>query len=151
MHIAIGSDSFGYALKLPVVRGLTENGHTVTDVGTPSDVPDETLCDRADAVCAMVTSGKAERGVLICGTGAAMVIRANRWPGIRAVVCRSAEDATEARANANMNIMVLQGFHMPAQAAQKAVSAYLQGAFEPLPRRVNRMARLDAPLPEAAR
>jgi ribose 5-phosphate isomerase B len=146
MKIAVGCDSFGYYTKLAVLRWLKVNGHEALDVGISSDEPDNCLCDYADAVCEAVLAGKAERGVLVCGTGAAMMIRANRWPGIRAVLCRGWIDAKEARQNTNMNIMVLQGFYQAPKMVDPLMADFLTTVFEPNERRLTRMTRFDAPV-----
>lgn len=146
MKVAVGADHYGYPLKLVVVRWLAEHGYEAVDVGCDSITPDEKLCDYADAVCGAIHQGKAERGVLICGTGAAMCIRANRWPKIRAVLCRGGKDASGARKNSDMNVMVMSGFHTSAFLAEHLMEGFMQGEFEALERRVRRIAQLDAPV-----
>lgn len=85
MRIALSNDHAGYELKPFVVELLERLGHTVVDVGTtdaaPVDFPVMT-----QRVTALVTSGEADRGILVCGTGVGAAIAANKVPGIRAAV-----------------------------------------------------------------
>jgi RpiB/LacA/LacB family sugar-phosphate isomerase len=86
MHIAIGADHAGFALKQKLGSYLHELGHAVIDLGTmnkdPVDYP-----DYAEAVAKVVLEGPAERGLLICGSGVGASVAANKLPGIRAAVC----------------------------------------------------------------
>src|SRR6201998_662153 len=86
MKVGVGSDHAGFALKVAMGDLLRSLGHEVLDVGAfnenPSDYP-----DFAEAVGRAVLDGKAERGVLICGSGVGASVAANKMPGIRAAVC----------------------------------------------------------------
>ncbi|MBX5476875.1 MAG: RpiB/LacA/LacB family sugar-phosphate isomerase, partial [Clostridia bacterium] len=82
MKVAIGADHAGYALKEKVKTWLAEMGHDVEDFGTHSDAS----CDYPDfarEVARAVAQGRAERGVLVCGSGIGMAIAANKVPGVR--------------------------------------------------------------------
>ena len=85
MRIVTGSDHAGFALKQPLLAHLRERGHDVTDVGSfdpaPVDFP-----DIARALTAGITSGAAQRGVMVCGTGVGASIAANKVRGVRAAV-----------------------------------------------------------------
>src|SRR5260370_31560605 len=106
MKIVIGSDHAGFELKNAmgaVLRGL---GHAVLDVGAfnenPSDYP-----DFAEAVGRAVLDGKAERGVLICGSGVGASVAANKLVGIRAAVCHDTYSAHQGVEHDDMNGLVL--------------------------------------------
>ena len=103
-NLAIGSDHAGRALKDFLRNNL--KAHLVEDVGTKGaesvDYP-----DFAAKVCALVLSGKAERGILICGTGIGMSLAANKFPGIRAAHVESIFTAEMASAHNNANILCL--------------------------------------------
>jgi len=81
MRIAIGSDHRGYHLKDKLIAMLQTGGHEVDDVGTRAtesvDYPDYAIL-----VAQQVSTGKAERGILICGSGIGMAITANKFPGV---------------------------------------------------------------------
>ena len=86
MRLVLGSDHAGYELKQELVEFLRALGHEVVDVGTHStaavDYP-----DYAEAVAGALRDGRAERGVLICGSGVGACVAANKIPGIRAAIC----------------------------------------------------------------
>jgi ribose 5-phosphate isomerase B len=106
MRIAIGADHAGFALKQRLGDYLRELGHEVTDVGTvnrdPVDYP-----DYAEAVAKTILEGKAERAVLICGSGVGASVAANKLPGIRAAVCHDTYSARQGVEHDDMNILVL--------------------------------------------
>lgn len=106
MKIAIGSDHGGFQLKEHLRKYLTEKGMEVTDCGTfTSDSCD--YPDFAAAVCHEVTLGKAERGVLVCGTGIGVSISANKCHGIRAALCDNVYSAEKSREHNDANVMCL--------------------------------------------
>ncbi len=109
MIVAVGSDHAGYEGDAPqykpaVMDCLRALGHQVIDCGTsgpdPVDYP-----DFADAVCAEILAGRAEAGVLICGTGIGMGITANRHKGIRAAVCATPDMARLSREHNDANVL----------------------------------------------
>lgn len=144
MRIAVGCDHYGFPTKLVVKRWLEGEGHEVLDVGCEGMADDDGLCDHADSVARAVLGGGAERGVLVCGTGVAMCIRANRWPGIRAAVCRAGMDARGARNNSDINVLVLEGQKVSAHLAEHLLKGFVETPFEALERRVRRVAKLDS-------
>ncbi len=108
MKIIIGSDHGGFKAKESLVRLLRGDGHTVTDVGTfnedSTDYP-----DYARQVGEAVAAGKAERGILVCGTGIGMSIAANKMRGVRAAVVWSNETAALAAEHNGANVLCLGG------------------------------------------
>jgi RpiB/LacA/LacB family sugar-phosphate isomerase len=95
VRIVIGSDHGGYALKQEVVAGLRRDGHDVLDVGTDSLEPVD-YPDFAKFVGGAMIDGRAERGVLICGSGVGACVAANKLPGIRAASCHDSYRRTKA-------------------------------------------------------
>ncbi len=83
MKIAVGADHEGYALRREVIAALKEAGHEVFDMGTDSADPVD-YPDYARAVAEAIIEGRAERGILICGSGAGVSVAANKFRGIRA-------------------------------------------------------------------
>lgn len=104
MIIAIGNDHAAPELKLGVIAHLKEQGHEVIDmgcaVGEKCDYP-----AAAKAVCEQITSGKAQLGILICGTGVGMSIAANKFKGIRAACCSEVFSARLTREHNNANVL----------------------------------------------
>ena len=109
MIIAIGSDHAGYEGEPPhfkpaIMEQLTAMGHQTLDCGTcgPDSVD---YPDFANAVCRAILEGRAEAGVLMCGTGIGVSIAANRHPGIRAAVCATPDMARLSREHNDANII----------------------------------------------
>lgn len=125
----MAADHAGFALKEELKRRIVEAGHTVEDVGThsaePSDYPDS----GHPAAC-MVAEGRADRGILCCGTGAGMAITANRLIGNRAVVCFSSKIARLARAHNDANILCLPSRFVDCETAWQIVQVFLTEPFE---------------------
>ncbi len=86
MSLVVGSDHAGFPLKGPVIELLRGWGHTVHDVGTYSADPVD-FPDIARKVCGEILSGRARRGVMVCGTGVGAAIAGNKVRGIRAALC----------------------------------------------------------------
>lgn len=104
--IAIASDHAGVAYKKDLIAYLSEKGNTCINLGTDTeDSVDYPLY--ADAVCKKVTSGEADLGILICGTGIGMSIAANKHKGIRAGLCCDPDSASLTRQHNNANVLCM--------------------------------------------
>jgi ribose 5-phosphate isomerase B len=142
MKIALGSDHAGMLLSVDIGRHLSEAGHQVEDFGTYSEESVD-YPDFAKKVAAAVTSGKAELGILICGTGIGMSITANKIAGIRAAVCRTEFEAKMSRAHNDANILCI-GQRVTGQGlAKEIVRAFIATPFEG-GRHANRIAKITA-------
>lgn len=123
-HIAIGADHAGYQLKQAIVQFLVTSGYSVEDMGTHSedsvDYPDYGL-----RVAQAVATGKADLGILICGTGIGMSIVANKVQGIRAAVATDCYMARMAREHNDANILCLGGRVVGAGSALDIVQVFL--------------------------
>jgi len=106
VRVAVGCDHGGVSLKPEIVRLLTESGHQVIDHGAFSD-QSVNYPDFARAVVADVEDGRADRGILICGTGIGMSMAANRSPKIRAALCHELFTARMSREHNDANILCL--------------------------------------------
>jgi ribose 5-phosphate isomerase B len=104
--IAFGCDHGGYTLKKDIVALLEQYGHTVLDMGCFSEESVD-YPDFAAAVCATLLDGRAQRGILVCGTGIGMSIAANRHPHIRAALCHEAFTARMSREHNDANVLCL--------------------------------------------
>src|SRR5215469_7223178 len=106
MLVVIGSDHAGYEMKQAIGEALKQQGYQVLDVGTDStaavDYP-----DFAEKVGRTILDGKAERGVLICGSGVGASVAANKLKGIRAGLCHDTYSAHQGVEHDNMNVLVL--------------------------------------------
>lgn len=129
MRVAVGCDHAGLNLKQTIAARLKELGHTVEDFGvsTPesSDYPEQ-----AAAVAKAVAGQKAERGVLVCGSGVGMCIAANRFAGVRAVNATLLEHARLARQHNNANLLCLGERLMAPDLALEILDDFLSTEFE---------------------
>ncbi|AQS41340.1 MAG: Ribose/Galactose Isomerase [Candidatus Tokpelaia hoelldobleri] len=129
MKIAIGSDHAGYALKQLIVEHLEQQGYSVNDIGTHStESTDYPQYGRAAAE--EIVSGRADRGILICGTGVGISIAANKVAGIRAVVCSDPLTAELSVRHNNTNILALGARIVGDELAKYLVDHWLQAKFE---------------------
>lgn len=127
--VAIGSDHAGVGLKGILVADLKAMGHAVLDLGTHGgesvDYP-----DFGYAVAEAVTSGKAQRGVVICGSGIGISIAANRHPAVRAALCTSGLMARLARQHNDANVLALGERLIGVEVARDCLREFLVTAFE---------------------
>ncbi|MCA1647043.1 MAG: RpiB/LacA/LacB family sugar-phosphate isomerase [Chloroflexi bacterium] len=145
MRLVVGGDHAGYALKGPVVDALRARGHTVNDVGTHSPEPVD-FPDIARALCAEITDGRAERGIMVCGTGVGAAIAANKLPGIRAAVGHDVYSAHQCVEHDDVNVLCLGAQIVGDQLALDLIRAYLAATFSvsaEFRRRVAKIAELD--------
>ena len=144
MKIAIGADHAGFELKNQLGDVLRQGGHEVCDFGTNSaestDYPDYAL-----RVGKAVASGAAERGVLVCGSGAGMSIAANKVRGVRAALGVSLEEVRLTRAHNNLNVLTLGARFTDPLKARELVQAFLETPFDGgrHERRVAKISQLD--------
>jgi len=127
--IVIGSDHGGLNLKSALNSYLAHRGFEVTDAGTDSDASVD-YPDFGQKVAELVVSGRADLGVLICGTGIGMSIAANKIPGIRAALVTDVFMARMAKEHNNANILVLGGRVLDEQKACDLVETWLNAVFE---------------------
>jgi len=95
MRVALAADHAGYLLKNELKSKLSEQGYQVTDLGTNSAASTD-YPDSAEAVATAILGGQADRGIIVCGSGAGVSIAANKFPGIRAAVCHDTYTAHQA-------------------------------------------------------
>lgn len=143
MKIAIAADHGGFHLKTALVEYIKKLGHTVDDLGTyskePADYP-----DYARAVAQAVVDKKAERGILICGSGVGAGVAANKFPGIRAAVCHDTFSAHQGVEDDDMNVLCLGARVVGPELAKEIVRVYLSASFSGAERHVRRLAKVDA-------
>jgi ribose 5-phosphate isomerase B len=143
MHIAIGSDHAGFELKEVLAKFLEEMGFDVVDVGTHSTAPVD-YPDFAQAVGEAVLDGRAERGVLICGSGVGASVAANKIAGIRAGLCHDTYSAHQGVEHDDMNVLVLGGRVVGIATAQELVRAYSHATFTKEERHMRRLQKVHA-------
>jgi ribose 5-phosphate isomerase B len=143
MKVVIGSDHAGFQLKNAMGDLLRSLGNDVLDVGAfnenPSDYP-----DFAEAVGRAVLDGKAERGVLICGSGVGASVAANKLPGIRAGMCHDTYSAHQGVEHDDINVLVLGSRVIGVALAQDLLRAFLGAKFSNEERHVRRLGKVKA-------
>ncbi|OHE22699.1 MAG: ribose 5-phosphate isomerase B [Syntrophobacterales bacterium RBG_19FT_COMBO_59_10] len=127
--IIIGADHAGYRLKETLKPFLVEMGLAVTDAGTDNEQAVD-YPDFAIKVAGAVAAGIFPRGILICGSGVGMSIAANRFPGVRAALCRDEETARLSRMHNDANILVLAGRKTDPETARAIARTWLDTPFE---------------------
>lgn len=129
MKVAIGADHGGFEVKQKLVDYLKAKDFEVVDEGTVSSVSVD-YPDFAAKVCEDVLHGRADCGVLICGTGIGISIAANRYRGIRAALLYSLETAALARQHNNANVAVFGGRTMSLEEIKERLDVFLNTDFE---------------------
>ncbi len=143
--LAVGGDHAGFPLKGPVMEFLRSLGYAVEDCGSydpaPVDFPDITR-----AVCELVRSGRAVRGILVCGTGVGACIAANKIPGIRASVCHDIYSAHQCVEHDDVNVACIGAQIVGIKVAEDCLRAFLAAEFsteEEFRRRVAKLAQME--------
>ncbi len=144
MKIAIGADHAGFALKQHLVAMLTRLGHAVDDLGThssdPVDYPE--ICA---TVARAVVDQRADRGIVVGGSGQGEQMAANKIPGARAALCNDLYTARMSRQHNDANVLALGGRIVGCGLADEIVALWLTTAFEGgrHKRRVEQIAALE--------
>jgi ribose 5-phosphate isomerase B len=142
MKIAIGSDHAAFELKGLILDRLKSLGHQVEDLGTHTSAS----CDYppiAEAVAKRVSEGKAERGVLMCGTGIGMSIAANKVPGVRAALVYSEKVAAGTRDHNDSNVLVLAGREFSNEENLRMLDVWMKTPFSNEDRHVRRLKQIS--------
>jgi ribose 5-phosphate isomerase B len=143
MRIAIGADHAGFMMKEELAAEIRKLGHDLLDVGARREDPSDDYPDFAEAVGKALMEGRAERGVLICGSGVGVSVAANKMPGIRAAVCHDAYSAHQGVEHDNMNVLVLGSRIIGPELARELVRTYLAARFSGEERHRRRLAKVD--------
>jgi ribose 5-phosphate isomerase B len=143
MRIVIGSDHAGFEMKGAIAKHLRDLRHEVVDVGTNSTDPVD-YPDFAEAVGKAVLDGRADRGVLICGSGVGASVAANKVRGIRAGLCHDSYSAHQGVEHDDMNVLVLGARVIGFALAPDLVSAYIGAKFTNEERHVRRLNKVKA-------
>lgn len=129
MNICLGSDHRGVQIKSRLIQSLTASGFTVSDEGTESEASVD-YPDFAQQVARKVSSGEADRGILICGTGIGMAIAANKFVGVRAAPCYDEVMVEMSRRHNDVNVLCLPGDLIGDRPIDELVLMWLQTDFD---------------------
>jgi ribose 5-phosphate isomerase B len=150
MRIAIASDHAGYPLKSIVVETVKEEGHDAIDLGAYSIQPDD-YPDYAEKIGTCINEGKADRGVLLCGSGVGASIAANKIKGIYAAVCHDNYSAHQGVEHDAMNVLCIGSRIIGPEVAKELVRTFLRAQFsneERHKRRVGKIRKIEAKIGE---
>ncbi len=143
MRVAIAADHAGFALKQDLAAELARQGYEVLDLGAPSSDPVD-YPDYAAAVARAVLDRRADRGVLVCGSGVGASVAANKFPGIRAGLCHDSYSAHQGVEHDDMNVLVLGSRVIGRELARELVRVFLGAQFSGEERHRRRLAKIAA-------
>lgn len=143
MRIAVAADHAGFPLKdtvIEIARGL---GHECEDLGTHSTDPVD-YPDTARAVAEAVREGQADRGVIVCGSGAGVAVAANKFDGIRAAVCHDTYTAHQCVEHDDVNVLCLGARVVGPALSEDILGAFLTARFSGEDRHRRRLEKIEA-------
>jgi RpiB/LacA/LacB family sugar-phosphate isomerase len=142
MKVAVAGDHAGYPLKEEIVASLEKSGHEELDLGTHStesvDYP-----DFAQALGEAIQTGRAERGILICGSGVGASVAANKMRGVRAGLCHDIYSAHQGVEHDNINVLCLGARVIGSAVSDELVRAFLAARFTGEERHMRRLRKVE--------
>ena len=144
MKLAVASDHGGFPLKGRIVDELKNWGHEVEDLGAHADVPTDDYPDYSRAVAEAIRAGRAERAILICGSGAGACVAANKFPGVRASTCHDSFSARQCVEDDNVNVMCMGARVVGQELAVDLARIYVHAQFSGADRHRRRLAKVAA-------
>lgn len=143
MRVAIAADHAGFRLKEHLARIMAAAGHAVTDLGTHDETPVD-YPDYAAAVAKTVMAGRADRGIVVCGSGAGAAIAANKIVGIRCAQAHDTYTAHQAVEHDDANMIALGSRVIGSDLASDIVTTFLGARFSGEERHLRRLAKIRA-------
>jgi ribose 5-phosphate isomerase B len=144
MRIGFAADHAGWPLRARVLDELAAAGHELVDCGGSEPVPGDDYPDAAAAVAAAITTGRAERGILVCGSGVGASVAANKVLGIRAALCHDSFSARQGVEDDNMNLLCLGARVIGVELAADLVRGFLAARFSGAERHRRRLGKIAA-------
>ena len=141
--VYIAADHRGVGLKLYLIEMLTAAGYMVVNLGTDDPNTMVDYPDMAEKLADEMATDKNSRGILICGTGAGIMIAANRFRHIRASRCDRPEQARDDRFHDDINVLALAADDIDIEMAFLCAQTFLDSPFDNIPRRVRRIAEIS--------
>ena len=143
MRVAVAFDHRGVKLRGRVLEELERLGHEAVDLGTDTDAVRIDYPDKAREIGEAVSTGEAERGLLVCGSGVGASIAACKLPGIRAAICHDVYSAHQGVEHDDMNVLCLGSEVVGAELAADLVRAFLQARFDGGERYIKRLEKIE--------
>jgi ribose 5-phosphate isomerase B len=144
VKVAVGFDHRGVKLRERTLEDLASLGHDVVDVGTNRSKPRIDYPDKARELGDAILSGRADRGVLICGSGVGASVAANKLAGIRAAICHDAYSAHQGVEHDDMNVLCLGSEVIGPELAADLIRTFLAAEFTGGDRYVRRLEKIKA-------
>ena len=142
MRVVLGSDHAGFEMKELILARVQELGHEVLDIGThdssPADYP-----DYAEALGMAIVNHRADRGIMICGSGVGASIAVNKIPGIRGGNCHDCYSAHQGVEHDNMNVLIMGARVIGIELAYDIVGTFLDARFSCEERHLRRLAKVQ--------
>ena len=151
MRIALAADHAGYELKAELLKRLVPLGHELIDLGGDGSNLEDDYPDYARTLALAVLEGRADRGILVCGSGVGASIAASKMPGIRAGLCHDTYSAGQGVEHDDMNVLALGARVIGVETAVSCAQSFLAARFSGAPRHVRRVGKIRAMEQEAAR
>jgi ribose 5-phosphate isomerase B len=130
VNVAVAFDHRGVHLRDRILQTLQQSGHMVIDLGTDTDAIRIDYPDKADELGAAITDGRAERGILVCGSGVGASVAACKIAGIRAAICHDVYSAHQGVEHDDMNVLCLGSEVIGPSLASDLVTAFLAAKFD---------------------
>tara|TARA_Y100001960_G_C14205434_1_gene601715 strand:- start:173 stop:625 length:453 start_codon:yes stop_codon:yes gene_type:complete len=144
MRIVIGSDHAGLELKSVAASWISNWGHEVLDAGAYEFDRYDDYPDFAEATAIAIKEDRADRGILLCGSGVGASITANKIPGIRAAMCHDNYSAHQGVEHDDMNVLCIGARIVGIELAKELINTFIEARFTGEPRHVRRIAKISA-------
>ena len=151
MRVAMAADHAGAELKAELLARLAPLGHELIDLGGDGSDPEDDYPDYSRALAMAIVDGRADRGILVCGSGVGASIAASKVPGSRAGLCHDTYSAGQGVEHDDMNILALGARVIGIETAVSCATSFLAARFTGAPRHVRRVGKIHAIELEAAR
>ena len=143
MIVALGTDHAGFPLKEIVVQLIRASGHQLVDCGAERVIAGDDYPDYARLVANAVKEKRADRGILLCGSGVGASVAANKFVGIRAALCHDTFSARQGVEDDDMNVLCLGARVVGPALASEVVRAFLAATFSEADRHRRRVAKIQ--------
>ena len=147
MRVAVGGDHAGFEMKNLIAEHVRALGHTVDDAGAYEYDALDDFPDFSEAVAVRVVDGRAERGLIVCGSGVGASVAANKVRGIRAGLCHDTYSARQGVEHDDMNVVCIGARIIGEELAKEVVTAFLSASFieeeEKYVRRLNKVLAIE--------
>jgi len=144
MRIVIGSDHAGLELKTIASTWILDRGHEVIDAGAYEYDREDDYPDFAEAAATTIKEGRANRGILLCGSGVGASIAANKVPGIRAAICHDTYSAHQGVEHDDMNVLCIGARIVEVELAKELINTFIDAQFTGESRHVRRVGKIIA-------